>query len=81
MAEATLQRDRILKKRLYARAGVPLYWILALQERRFEVYSDPSGSVDPPDYRHRQDFRALDALPVVLDGVEVSRIPVQELLP
>ena len=61
--------------------GIPIYWIADLQESRFEVYADPSGPVDQPDYRHRQDYRPSDALPVVIDGVEVSRIAVRELLP
>jgi Uma2 family endonuclease len=42
VADATLQRERSLKKRLYAAAGIPVYWIANLAEGRFEVYADPT---------------------------------------
>ncbi len=41
VADTTLQRDRTSKKRLYARAGIPVYWIVNLPESRCEVYSEP----------------------------------------
>lgn len=31
------------KAALYARAGVPIYWLLDIDKRRLEVYSDPLG--------------------------------------
>ena len=39
----------------YARAGIPVYWIVNLQERRIEVYTDPSGPAEVPDYRQHED--------------------------
>ena len=81
VADATLQRDRGFKKRLYARAGIPVYWVVNLPERQFEVYTDPSGPTDAPDYRQRQDYGPADALTFVLEGTEIGRIVVQELLP
>jgi Uma2 family endonuclease len=35
--------DRVVKPGLYAEAGIPTYWILHLDARRFEVYTDPTG--------------------------------------
>ena len=32
-----------VKQRLYARCGIPEYWILALPEGRLDVYRDPAG--------------------------------------
>jgi Uma2 family endonuclease len=81
VADTTLQRDRTSKKRLYARAGIPVYWIVNLPERRCEVYSAPSGAVRRPDYRQHQDYGVSDTLPVVIDGVEVGRIAMHEILP
>lgn len=81
VADTTLQRDRGFKKRLYARAGIPVYWVVNLPESRFEVYTDPSGPTDAPDYRQRQDYGPADAIPFVLERTEVGRIVVQELLP
>ena len=39
----SLRHDRTVKQRLYARCGIPEYWILALPEARLEVYRDPAG--------------------------------------
>lgn len=44
VAEATLRYDRQIKTPRYARAGVPECWIVALPERRIEVYGDPEES-------------------------------------
>jgi Uma2 family endonuclease len=81
VADTTLQRDRGFKKRLYARAGIPVYWIVNLSDNQCEVYTEPSGPEPQPDYRQRQDYGASDVIPVVLAGVEVGRIAVRELLP
>jgi hypothetical protein len=80
-AEATLEKDRTLKGRLYARAGIVCYWILNLVDRQIEVYTDPTGPVADPQYRSRQDYRPGDAVPLVLDGREVARLAVADLLP
>ena len=46
VAEATLERDRGLKKRLYAAEGIADYWILNLVDRQLECYSDPQVAPD-----------------------------------
>jgi len=81
VADTTLQRDRGLKKRLYARASIPFYWIVNLSDNQCEVYTEPSGPEPQPDYRQRQDYGPSDVIPVVLAGLEVGRIAVQEFLP
>src|SRR5687768_8506103 len=81
VADATLQRDRGLKLRAYARAGVSVYWILNLIDRQLEVYTEPSGPTEEPGYDSRQDFGPSDVVPVVIDGQEVARLTVGELLP
>jgi len=43
IAHSSLPRDRLLKLPLYARAGVPEYWIVNLAERQVEVYRTPAG--------------------------------------
>ena len=42
VAWSSLRRDRA-KAALYAAAGVPEYWIVDLDKRAVEVYTDPSG--------------------------------------
>jgi Uma2 family endonuclease len=81
VADASLQRDRVTKRRLYAEARIPIYWIVNLLEGHVEVYADPSGPVEHPDYGQRQVYDAADVIPVVIEGTEVGRIAVHELLP
>ena len=81
VSDATLERDRKLKKQLYGQSLVPVYWIVDLRHRRLEVYTDPSGPVDVPGYGSRREFVDGDEVPLVLDGVEVGRIPVSDFLP
>jgi Uma2 family endonuclease len=81
IADATLDRDRTIKKRVYARANVPIYWIVNLVDRQIEVYTDPTGPADAADYRQRRDHGPADELPVVLDGAEIGRLAVRDLLP
>jgi Uma2 family endonuclease len=79
VADTTLAHDRGIKKRIYARAGIPIYWIINIPDRQVEVYTDPVS--EPPDYRNRQDYAETQAVPLVIEGKEVGRIPVRELLP
>jgi len=44
VAESSLAHDRNRKSRLYARAGIPEYWIENLVDWCLEVYRDPKGS-------------------------------------
>jgi len=81
VADASLQRDRTFKKRLYAQAGIPVYWIVNLIERRVEVYTDPSGASDQPDYRQHRTFGNSEELPLLVDRREVGRIAASAMLP
>jgi Uma2 family endonuclease len=81
-ADSSLDYDRTFKKELYAEAGFPYYWIINLLANQVEVYSDPTGpGLAPPDYRQSRVYNIGDEVPLVLDGVEVARVPVDELLP
>ena len=81
VADATLERDRGLKLRIYARDGIAEYWVVNLVARRVEVYTRPTGAGAEATYADRRDY-GLDAeIPVVLDGVEVGRVQVKELFP
>ncbi len=48
VAQSSLPYDREVKSSLYARAGIPDYWVLDLDHRRLEVYRDPMESPDAP---------------------------------
>jgi Uma2 family endonuclease len=81
VSDATLHQDRSLKKRIYARAGIAVYWIVNLPEAQIEVYTEPSGSTPDPTYHQLMTYHKGDAVPVVVDGVEIGRLPVNDLLP
>jgi hypothetical protein len=79
VADATLRRDRTTKKRIYARAGIAIYWLVNLIDLQIIVYTDPAPSATP-DYRHQRTYRRGDTIPVVLDGVEIGHIAVHDVL-
>jgi hypothetical protein len=81
VADSSLDEDRGLKKRVYARNGIAVYWIVNLIDGQIEVYTGPHGSGDAADYATRQDYHPGDTVPVVIAGTEVGRIPVADLLP
>jgi Uma2 family endonuclease len=81
VADTSLDIDRDTKGPLYARAGILTYWIVNLQDRQVEVYTDPSGPTPTPGYGQRQDYGPGDDVPVVIDGNEVGRVPARDLLP
>ncbi len=81
ISDSTIARDQGFKKAIYAKSGIPVYWIVNLVDRRVEVYSDPSGVPDKPDFRQRHDYSEVDDVPLVIGEQEVARIPVRELMP
>ncbi len=81
VADSTLERDRTSKKRLYARAGIPVYWIINLPEQKLEVYTEPIDLAAVPTYQQRQDYSLSDEVSVAVEGQEVGRLTVQDLLP
>ena len=81
VSDATLQRDRTVKKRIYARAGIAIYWIVNLVEEQVEVYSQPLVEVEQPDYSQRLDFGRSAVIPIIIEGREIGAIAVNSLLP
>jgi Uma2 family endonuclease len=81
VADLSLFRDQRDKTRIYARASIPVYWIINLVDRRIEVYTQPSGPMDVPVYGSFQTFQPGDGVPLVLDGVTVGTVPATDLLP
>ncbi|HET6574997.1 MAG TPA: Uma2 family endonuclease [Fimbriiglobus sp.] len=81
VADSSLLRDLQDKTRIYARAGIPVYWVVNLVDRKVEVFSDPDPSATPPAYRTRQAYDPGDPVPLVLDGAAVGSVPAADLLP
>jgi len=81
VSDTTLQRDRTVKKRIYARAGIAIYWIVNLVEEQVEMYSQPVVEVEQPDYSQRLDFGRSAVIPIIIEGREIGAIAVDALLP
>jgi len=80
VSATSLTRDRVGKARIYARAGVPVYWIVNVDVRVIEVYTLPSGPGDAPGYAQRDEYPVGTVVPVVLDGVTVGTIVVADVM-
>jgi Uma2 family endonuclease len=81
VSDTTLQRDRTLKKRIYARASIPVYWIINLPEQQIECYTHPSGPTEQPDYQQRHDYHPTDHIPVSFGEQVIGELAVTDLLP
>jgi Uma2 family endonuclease len=81
VADATLPGDRDDKGRIYARAGIPRYWIVNVNDQQVEEYSSPSGPGPDPKYAQRVDHRAGDSISLPLGGTAVVQVAVQDMLP
>lgn len=82
VADSSLRLDRRLKGGLYARAGLPEYWIVNLVDGALEVHRAPRPAADAP---YGWVYRSIDILrppatvtPLAAPG---ARIPVADLLP
>jgi Uma2 family endonuclease len=79
VGNTTLDDDPGVRKERYARAGIPVYWIVNLRDGRVEVYTDPDRAAG--NYQSRVDYGSGEQVPVSIDGQEVCRIAVADLLP
>jgi Uma2 family endonuclease len=77
VSETSLSTDRSIKCSVYARASIPIYWIVNLVDRQVEVYTNPG----PAGYATRQDFKPGQQVPVVIDGQQCAPIAVDDILP
>jgi Uma2 family endonuclease len=77
VADSSLDRDRGEKRFAYAKGRVANYWIVNLVDRQVEVYSNPGAT----GYQSSHVFKPGQDVPVVLDGSEIGRIAVGDILP
>lgn len=77
VADSSLAVDSGEVLEAYAREAIPVYWLVNIPGRRIEVYSSPAGS----RYGEHRNYGPGEEVPVVLDGREVGRIAVDDILP
>jgi Uma2 family endonuclease len=75
VADASLRQDRQHKARLYARSGIPQYWLVDLTHRRVEVMTRPNKVAER--YERIRTVRSGQTLPL-LQG---PRVAVANILP
>ena len=81
ISDSSLRLDRLVKRRIYAQAGIPIYWIVNIPDRVIEIYTDPDPTASEPIYRMMRTIRESEMVALVLDGTEVGQILVKDLLP
>lgn len=80
VSESSIEDDRDKKGIIYARALIPIYWVINIPESQIEVYTEPRGG-RKAGYANRQDYKPNDKIPLILDGREIARFLVRNLLP
>jgi Uma2 family endonuclease len=77
VADSSLAEDRDYAANLYGPAGIPVCWIVDVRGRRVEVYTGPR----PQGYAATEVFTEGQSVPLMIDGREVGRLAVADILP
>ena len=80
VSASSLARDRNAKARIYARAGIPVYWVVNVVDRVIEVFTQPSGPCDAPAYAKTDTYAVGTDVPLVIDGTTVGTIAVADVM-
>lgn len=75
VSDSSLEQDRTVKARAYARNGIPEYWVVNVKERVVEVYTKPRAG----GYGQVQVLREQDD--IAAESVAGVRMAVADLLP
>ena len=72
---SSLDKDRALAD-IYGKAGIPVYWLVNVDDGQVEVYSNPG----PSGYQTHEVLAPGHVLQVLVNGVEIGEIPVADIL-
>ncbi len=75
--DSSLAKDRRRARVYGGRGGIAVYWIVNLADRVVEVYTGPKAG----GYTSRDDYTPGMNVPVVIGGVTVGQIAVDDMLP
>jgi Uma2 family endonuclease len=82
VADSSLALDRREKASLYARAGIPDYWIVNLVDRLLEVYREPTPAREAPfGWRYGAEQSLLPGAFISPLAAPHARVAVADLLP
>jgi len=79
VADASLLRDRA-KARLYARAGMPMYWIVNLVDKQIEVHCQPLCTDETATYQQTTVYQRGNSFSVSVADLSFA-VAVDDLLP
>jgi Uma2 family endonuclease len=77
VSDSTLERDRTIKQMIYAKSGIPIYWILNLSDRTLEVYTLPS---DEGIYKECQILAETEFVTLIINQIEIASFVVGKVL-
>lgn len=75
VSDSTLRRDRELKRLIYAKAEIPVYWIVNLNNHSVEIYSNPRSG----DYEAIEIVEMGSSPQIQVDGQSAGAIELGEL--
>jgi Uma2 family endonuclease len=77
VSDSTLDRDRSIKQKIYAKSGIPIYWILNLSDRTLEVYTQPSKE---GKYNECQILKETELVILTINQTEIASFNVGSVL-
>ena len=81
VSDTTLRDDRGLKKKIYAHARNPEYWIVNLIDQQLEVFQHPMGSALKANYEVARIYSLTESVSVRIGNRTIGPIPVRALFP
>jgi Uma2 family endonuclease len=79
VSDSSLTLDRTTKQRLYATAGVAVYWIVNLVDNQIEVYENPQP--EEGKYGRHTDYRKGESVTLALGPGFDVQVSVADVLP
>ena len=80
VAASSVAVDRQMAE-VYGAAGIAVYWILNLRARQVEVYTLLKKRRGASRYGNPRIYKMGQSVPVVIEGVNVGRIAVADIIP
>jgi Uma2 family endonuclease len=79
VADSTLPFDMGKKMRRYAAESIASYWVASVSDRWIVAFDGPIGRGRPTRYASSVTYRAGGRVPVMIDGVAIGHVAVDEI--